>query len=682
MGSIGLTLLERGFCMMKGVLGGLIAVSFMLIPGIVKADETAAASTEAVNEADQLMDMSLDDLMNITVTTTSKSEEKLSDAPGVISVVTRDEMERFGARTLKDVLMRMPSVNMSTTYIGDRSCISIRGDQTTAAQNHILLLINGRPVREAEEGGVKGEMYESFPIASIERIELIRGPGSVLYGSNAFSGVINVITKKAAINKATVKLGGGYPGEYNATGNAAYQIGDVGLVVGGQYKNAERWDLRFQANNTTFRDMSMPDNGFGTYGEVSYKGLRAMTSYDRWQNYFIMQKYIPPPPAGPVAGRHAYGDGQWDKWFNDLGYTHKFSDLYDISVNATYTQSWLAIDSFPAPNRNTYDLTGELTNFFHPIKNLNIIVGVLGNMVQGKEESGLPIATTLDTTQNMFSGYLQGDYRIIPELKVIAGVQANKAEGIDLDINPRAGLIWAPKENVNVKALYSSAFRAPSMMELYLNHPTLKGTDTLKPEKIQTVDLGVNIQNEKISIGINNFYSRITNIIYPRQITPPPSRYTNYGIDIPTTFIGMEVEGKLFITKELMLIGSGLYQQNTTGDSAGNMMPVPEASAKGGISYSANGLNASVFNIYEGKLDHRYDAPYNKTREAFDLLNASLKYELNRVINLAAPKITIELEGYNLLDQEVWLPATGQLKMYSVPAIAGASYYFGLTFGL
>jgi outer membrane receptor for ferrienterochelin and colicins len=665
---------------MKGVIGGLVAVSCMLVPGIVNGGDSATASTEVVNEADQLMDLSLDDLMNITVTTTSKSEEKLSDAPGVISVMTRDEMERFGARTLKDVLMRMPSINMSTTYIGDRSCLSIRGDQSTAAQNHILLLINGRPVREAEEGGIKGEMYESFPVASIDRIELIRGPGSVLYGSNAFSGVINVITKKAKDNKTTVKLGGGVPGEYNATGNAAYQLGDVGLVLGGQYKYAEPWDVRFQANETVFRDMSMPDNGFGTYGEVSYKGLKVMTSYDRWQNYYIMQKYIPPPPTGPVAGRHAYGDEQWDKWFNDLGYTHAFSDLWDISVNATYTQSWLAVDSFPAPNRNTYDGTLELTNFFHPVKDLNIIVGVLGNMVQGKEESGLPLSTTLDTTQNTFSGYLQGDYRILPELKVIAGVQANKAAGIDLDINPRAGLIWAPKENVNVKALYSSAFRAPSMMELYLKHPTLKGTAGLKPEKIQTVDLGVNIQNEKISIGINNFYSRMTNIIYPKQITPPPSLYKNY--DVPTIFVGMEVEGKLFITRELMLIGSGLYQQNATGDSAGNMMPVPEASAKGGISYSANGLIASVFNVYEGKLDHRFDTRYNKTREAFDLLNANLKYELNQLFKLTAPKITIELEAYNLLDQEIWLPATGQAKQYSVPAIQGASYYFGLAIGL
>jgi len=636
----------------------------------------------AVEQAsDESVDLSLSDLLNVKVTVASKTEEKLSEAPGVISVVTRGEMERFGARTLKDVLVRMPSMNMSTMYIGDRSCVSIRGDQISAASNHILLLINGRPVREAEEGGNKGEVLETFPLSSIERIELIRGPGSVLYGSNAFSGVINVITKKASENKVQVDVGGGMPGAFKGSGNVAYQIGDFGLVLGGNYKKIKDWEMRFQAKDTVFRDITIPDNGFGGYGELSFKNLKYMTSYDRWQNYFLMQKYIPPPPTGPVAGKHAYGNGLYDKWFNDLGYTLKISSVWDMTINATYTQSWTKVDSFPAPHRNNYDLTGEWTNFIHPIKNMNFVIGVLGNQVKGKEESGLPLVTTLDTVQNGFSAYIQGDYRPIPEIKLIAGLQGNKAQGIKFDLNPRGGMIWSPSELVNVKALYSSAFRAPSMMELYLNHPTLKGTPTLDPEKIRTVDLGVNIQNDKIAFGVNNYYSRIFNNIYPKQYTPPPNIYKNF--EIPSTIIGMEVEGKLFLTKDLMLVGSGLYQKNSTGDSAGNMMPVPEASGKGGISYSANGFTASVFNVYEGNLHKRFNtAPYNKTRKAFDLLDANLKYELNNMLKLTAPKIAINVEGYNLLDEEVWLPATGMLKQYSVPSVQGRSIYFGLTVGL
>jgi outer membrane receptor for ferrienterochelin and colicin len=662
------------------------AAALLLQPMATLAEEVELAasndSTGVTETNDDLMDLSLDDLMNVTVTTTSKAEEKISDAPGVISVMSRDELKRFGARTLKDVLMRMPSINLSTTYLSDRSCVSIRGDQINAAANHILLLINGRPVREAEEGGIKSEMFESFPVAVIDRIEVVRGPGSVLYGSNAFSGVINVITKSDLENEGDISLFGGVPGAFRGTGYAGYRFDDFSFLVGGQYKKAKAWNVKFQAADTVFRNFTIPDNGFGSYCELNYRGIRYMTSFDRWRNFYAIQKYI---PDVPIPGENAYGNIDWGKWFNDLGYTKKINNIWEMSANVTYTQSWLDVHSFPSPKRNSYDLTGEWTNFFRPLDNLNVVVGILGNRTAGSQNDTMPSITSLNDFQNNYSGYIQTDYRFISEVKVIAGLQGNKAVGFDLDINPRLGLIWSPKDIVTVKALYSTAFRAPTIQEQYLDAPTLRGTHTLKPEKVQTFDFGITTQTENAFIGLNNFYSKISNSIYQQQIIPPPNRYANSNI--PTTIVGMELEGKYFITKELMLVGSGLFQKNTTGDSAGNMMPVPEASAKGGISYSANGFTASVFNIYEGDIHKRYNPRFNKARDAFNLLNATIKYEISRLFKITAPVITLEVDGYNLLNQEIWLPPTGIALItggsnpgpYVGPEIQGVSVYGGVT---
>jgi outer membrane cobalamin receptor len=97
--------------------------------------------------------------------------------------------------------------------LGDSSLIAVRGDQTRANAGHILILINGRPVREILEGGVSSDILESFPINILERIEVVKGPGSVLYGSDAFSGVINLITKKAEGEDFGVSAAGGAAGE-------------------------------------------------------------------------------------------------------------------------------------------------------------------------------------------------------------------------------------------------------------------------------------------------------------------------------------------------------------------------------------------------------------------------------------------------------------------------------------
>jgi outer membrane receptor for ferrienterochelin and colicin len=141
--------------------------------------------------------MDLDSLSNTKVTTASKFAEKLSDAPSVMTVVSQDELLRFGGMTLSEILNRVAGLNVSSGFFQDRSTIAVEGDQTRVDSGHILFLINGRPVREIMEGGVSSDLLESFPVRILERIEVIKGPGSVLYGSDAFSGVVNLITKKA-----------------------------------------------------------------------------------------------------------------------------------------------------------------------------------------------------------------------------------------------------------------------------------------------------------------------------------------------------------------------------------------------------------------------------------------------------------------------------------------------------
>jgi len=628
----------------------------------------------------ELTEISLEDLLNMEVTTVSKSSERISDAPGVISVLTKDEINRFGGITLKDLLERIPGLIGSTVYMTDRSTIAPRGDQVLASSSHVLLLIDGRPMREALEGGIKGEMYEAFPVNSIERIEVIRGPGSVLYGSNAFSAVINVITEKPDENQISISGMGGSPGDYGVSGEVKIKAGDLGLVVAGQYLKRQDWETDWQyadpasATGQTTVGISMPNEGMGTYLGMNYKNLHLMASYNKWEHYYFVSDYAFIFPA--------HGNANWEKGFVDLGYDLKAAKNWDMNFNVTYTRSTFKTQNWPNTNRDSYEMVGEWINSYHPIDKLGIVFGGLFNFFEGDEwgltETSDKIVYT-DANRYSTGAYAQLNYALLSSLNLIGGIQVNKVEGIDLNVVPRAGLIWYPVERVNVKAFYSEAFRAPSINEYSIDFPQMQGNPELTPEEVNTFDVGLGYQGEQINTSINFFYSQMKNIIFQNRDTTvvPVPMYWN-GAEVE--FMGIEFEGKYYINKEWYILGSLLYSTNEDKDGNENVTPISNFGLKAGLSYmSKNGITASVFNIYQGTLDDVYDTELNPSPGAYNLLNAYLNFNLVNLFNLNIKQgFSFFIQADNILNQEIWLPAWGLAAGSSIPANRGMTLYFGL----
>ena len=624
---------------------------------------------------EDFMDMTLEQILNMQVTTVSKSAELMSDAPGVISVLTRDEIERFGGTTLKDILERMPSLNVSTVYMTDRSTIAPRGDQVLPSSAHVLLLINGRPVREAQEGGIKSEMYESFPVNIIEKIEVIRGPGSVLYGSNAFSAVINVITESVEKTGFAVTGAAGQAGAYGALAKAKVKLGDLSVVAAGRLFKKGEWETDWQyavpgsaAGDTTVKH-TIPNEGPGAYLEMKYNNLRFMASYAKWETSYFIADYAFKYPS--------YGLAAWDKLFLDLGYSKRISDKWNMDFNVTRTNSTFETpSSWPYTARDSYEMVAEWTNFINPTDKLNIIFGGLYNYLDG-EENVQGMGNVNDAHRWSFGVYSQMDYKLLKSLKVIGGVQANKVENIDLDIVPRGGIIWHPVERLDVKALYSQAFRAPSINELGLKHDAMAGNPNLVPEKVNTMDIGMNYQGDKIHLGINFFDSKMTDIIIQdRSGKFPVPTYDNIG---EVSIQGVELEGKYYLSRKWFLMGSMLYQ--TSEDKAGNenVTPIANLGAKTGISYRSELLTVSLFNSYQGKLDEKYETQINPSPDAYNMMSLYCNLNMNQLLNMSmSQNFALFLQVDNLLDKELWLPDWGLTLGKSMPVNQGRAIYFGL----
>ena len=169
----------------------------------------------------------------------------------------------------------------------DRSIVAARGDQTRINGGHILFLINGRPTREVLEGGLGGDLLESFPVNILERIEVIEGPGSVLYGSDAFSAVINLITRKADGNQVTVSGSGAGSSGVATFGQAMVQKGALSVVAAGQFHQQPNWVTPVWSLYGGTSTYSIPDRSKGAYLGIDYKGLSFMSSYTESATAYI-----------------------------------------------------------------------------------------------------------------------------------------------------------------------------------------------------------------------------------------------------------------------------------------------------------------------------------------------------------------------------------------------------------
>src|SRR3984957_17275671 len=231
-----------------------IILPFLAVAALAQIPRTATKSSAQEAAPGDLSQVSLEDLMNIKVTSVSKTDQKMSQAAAAIFVITGEDMRRSGATNIPDLLRMVPGMDVLQIN-ANTWAISARGfnDQFS---NKLLVLIDGRAVYTPLLGGVNWDTVD-VPLEDIDRIEVIRGPGATLWGANAVNGVINIVTKRAAETQgAMVTAGGGTEGQAQSTveyGGAikektnyrvfAHYLNDGSLPAVGGGSGQDNWNL-------------------------------------------------------------------------------------------------------------------------------------------------------------------------------------------------------------------------------------------------------------------------------------------------------------------------------------------------------------------------------------------------------------------------------------------------------
>jgi len=617
-------------------------------------------------------EISLDDLLNTEVTTVSKKAEKIDDAPGIVTVISRQEIEGFAAVNLGQVLRRVVGVSFLPADVFTDQSVVFRGQEMTPYNNHTLILLNGRPVRDPITGGLNATIWAGFPLDIIERIEIIRGPGSVLYGSCAYSGVINIITRisKKEGFSGRAALGGGTYNTFSQYASAVFRKGKFSGHIAFQHLKDGGPEYEFGDYNGLVSSDHFSRKSMGVVVGFQYQDLKVSGLFTDFDAYSLNgSEYWDPG----YPNRHK-------AHFLDLAYSLPISNAFSFNVNFTYNEHHWIGGGDGTKNMGKSPLL-EVNFNYHPKDKINILFG------GGYETSSWNGEILNDGELSSYFIYSQVDYNISKQFKVIGGFQYNKIENIEGNFSPRLGLVVNLNDNLGFKLLYSQAFRKGYPNETSFGVHVFRGNMELAPELIRTLELQSFYNTGKMQLSLTFFSSKMKDIITRKYFPDPtirPPFYLKYLNGGSWKSWGFELEGKFTLKKNFYFTLNGYYQKNENQEGLQDAVLHPNSMFKAGLLYSSKKLTAGLYSSFFGKphpttLVNSSSLVINKEPRAHNLLSLKLTY---RVLNLKNNRnLTLSLEADNMFNEYVRYPDYPNKKVNSFyPLSRGASYFGRLIF--
>ena len=498
--------------------------SIWLIAIMMIGDGSLFAQTP--NPASDLTTATLEELMNIEVTSVSKKEEKLFQSAAAIYVITHEDIRRSGLTTIPELLRMAPGLSVAQID-GNKWAISARGFSGRFA-NKLLVLIDGRSVYSPQFSGVYWEI-QNFPIEEIERIEVIRGPGGTLWGANAVNGVINIITKHTKDSQGgLVTVGGG--SEEQGFASARY-----GSVIGtnAYYRVYAKYFNRgglVNADGFNLHDWQSWVSG-GWRLDWKKSGRDALTLhgniYDTSLRETSLNRSLSAPLAPPALTPAEYMGG------NALGrWTHIFSDRSDLALQIYFDRS--RYEPFDQGERvDTYDV--DLQHRF-AFGRQDLVWGLGYRLIadQNNANIGTPVQITpKGRTVQIFSGFVQDEIMLIKDrLRLTIGSKLEHNDYTGFEVQPNVRLLWTLSARHTMWAAGSRAIRMPSRADVGLRvnssafpdpdgSPTviaLLGNSKAESEELRAYEIGYRVQpNKKLFFDLATFYN-----FYDRLLTVDP----------------------------------------------------------------------------------------------------------------------------------------------------------------
>ena len=486
-------------------------------------------SNEEINFDDTFLD-SLDEVSEIA----TKTKLNIDDSPSFVTVLHGEKLQALGIENVFEALTQVPGVQLSREASGVPVVI-FRG---VSQKGEVKLMIDGITINNSYRGSIYH--YLDFPIEMIDRIEVIRGAGSVLYGSGAISGVINIFTKSAEKNsKDMIALSGGTYDYYKGAAIVNTEINDFSLTLDGYY----------QKNEKMLDDTDRHLKDFSVGANIQNKNFEFIARVKQSQ-------------AGNAYGVLGVPDRDKNKFYNfnstfltQLSYQNDLNRENYLKVSAGYSYYAQNIQTYYPGRAVPLILPTAVTSKYEEdsyyaqadlhsksVKNNELLIGTKYESTktlnsQWSEEIPSPYlpkyTSDPDAKRDIFSLYVNDKYAINSDFELSAGLRYDNYSDFGDSFSPTLGLVYRLTEKLRLKTLYSSSFRAPSWVELTSRANT---SITLDAENSNSIEAGIIFkQNQNNILRVNFYTTEVLNMITKNSAG-------KYIQNLHNTFYGAEAE--------------------------------------------------------------------------------------------------------------------------------------------
>lgn len=648
---------------------------------------------------DDLFDASLEDLLATEVVGVSKTKQLISEAPANVTVITAEDIARYGYQTVAEAISRLPGVAITrdNTY----SYGGVRGMTSDAANynSRFLLMINGHRINDGLYDQALVGHESIIDIQAIDRIEFIKGPGAIMYGGNALYGVINILTRSGRqIDGTELRIA--------AASSEGYSVSQIS---GGETDSGLQWTAQISHTEESKHDESnlygdysargrhtkamgqLTGNNFSVIMLLAEHQLRSDQTWEFSAPSYLSMISVPETTQQLMLGGEYYWQLGNKTQLTATANISRFHD--DFKVNSQEFDSGESLSSHTRDISNSDWISGELRLNSEAIEGQRWTAGIEARRDRPLDsqydttgsgywywDEGLEDYTfdssewsesgQLQAARTSIGGYFQGEITLMQNWQLIAGGRVDKFDYFDAEFSPRLSLIWTPTISSTIKLIYSEAFRTPSAIEFGYGAEANYFGEKLTPEHMKSQELIYEYRQGALLASV---------AIYHNQLEDGIGENIDAGYINTSTLMSQGIELAVNYRHNSGLGGYANYSyQDTSNKDDTRVMNSPEHLAKAGIDgqFLDNRLTTAIEWQYTSSREVDSSGYYDEYDELqqYPIANAYHLVNLYMTMRPWSKGPELSLKALNVMDEDYGVSAYS----FEFPG-RGRELWFGIT---